>query len=118
MILKKAASQGSRFGYQSLVNRLLDDFLSSACAVIISIGSLCIAGVAVDIEDGLSLIGIDDVDQAVLHGLDKLGVVHFRLCLCDGNGIIVNALGDADNIELVPDGIGTAHRCGRRRSRR
>ena len=43
---------------------------SSACAVVVSVGRLGVAGVAVDVEDGLAFIGADDVDEAVLKGSD------------------------------------------------
>ncbi len=38
--------------------------------------------------------------QALLQGLDELGVVDLRLGLGDGHGVVVDALGDADDIEL------------------
>ena len=48
---------------------------SSTCAVVVSVGRLGVAGVAVDVEDGLAFIGADDVDEAVLKGSDDFGGV-------------------------------------------
>ena len=64
---------------------------------------------AVHTEDGLALIGVDDVDQRGLQRIDELRIVDFRLRGGDGDGIVVDARGHADDVHLVPDGIGAAH---------
>ena len=63
---------------------------------------------AVDAEDSLSFIGVDDVDEALLQSVDQLGGV-VGAFLGNGNGVVVDAVGDADDIQLIPDGFGTAH---------
>ena len=81
---------------------------SSAGSVIIGIDGLGITGVAVHIEYGLALFGIDYVDEAILKSRYYFGGV-ILAGLGDGNGVVVYTVGHADNVELVPDGLGAAH---------
>jgi len=43
-----------------------DNSHSGAGTVIVGVNSLCITGVAIDIEDSLAFVGVDDVDEALL----------------------------------------------------
>ena len=63
---------------------------------------------AVNIKDGLTFLGVDDVDEAVLQSLDQLGSVVLTL-LGDRNGIVVDAIGNANDVQLIPDRITAAH---------
>ena len=51
---------------------------------------------------------VDDVDEALLQSVDQLGGV-VGAFLGNGNGVVVDAVGNADDVQLIPDGVGTAH---------
>ena len=79
--------------------------------VVIRIGCDSITGVAVHGEDRFTFIGVDQVDQSLLNCRDELGIVYFGNGLGDRNGVVVDTIGYADDIELVPDGVIAAHAC-------
>ena len=64
---------------------------------------------AVHAEDLLAFRRVDDVDERLLHRGDELRIVNIRVRLGDGDGVVVDARGHADDVQLIPDGIGAAH---------
>ena len=53
-------------------------------------------------------VSLDDVDEAILQSGDELRSV-VGAGLGDGNGVVVDTVGDADDVQLVPDGLAAAH---------
>ena len=76
----------------------VDGCQSGAGTVIVGVDSLGIAGVAVNIEDGLAFVGVDDVDEAILQsGLELIGIE--GALLGDGDRVVGVRAG-----EIVFDG--------------
>ena len=63
---------------------------------------------AVNIEYGLAFIGVDYVDEAILQGGLKLVGIE-GAGLGDGNGVVIDTVGNAYNVKLVPYGLAAAH---------
>ena len=62
---------------------------------------------AVDGDDFLTGIGVADVDERLLQGSDQVGV-HDLGVLADGDGVVIDGGGNADDAGLLPDGGLTA----------
>ena len=87
--------------------QLLNELLRGALVVIVGSLRLLIAVVAVDGDDGLAFFGVADVDESVLKSGDQVSV-HDLGVLADGDGVVVDRGGHADDVRLFPDGAFTA----------